>query len=76
MEVVRPPTHYCSLTIEGKKRFSCPPVFQIADDSQIAGGRKFFLKDFQLINTKGMTELENHHIATPKAKIDIGNLNP
>ena len=30
------------------------------------------MKDFQLINTEGMIELENHNIITPNEIIDIG----
>lgn len=57
--------------------FPVQTIFQIADGSQIAGRVEFFfIKDFQLINTEGMTGLENHHSATPNAIMDIGDLNP
>lgn len=42
----------------------------------LVGGELFFIKDFQLINTEGMRELEYQHSAIPNAIMDTGNLDP
>lgn len=43
----------------------------------MAGGGEFFvIKDFHLINTDVMRELENHHSITPNVIMDTGNADP
>lgn len=47
---------------------NCISMYQIVDETDL-----FFTEEFQLINAKGITELECYHFVTPMQTRDLGH---